>query len=129
MATTVKFGDNEKIIDIRYDSVFKAVFTKETEASRKALSSLVSACIGRKVEIKGITANEPPSDGTGQRQIRFDISCRTTDDNYVNVEMSLNPDSLEPLRLEYYSAKLLLGQDIKGSDRNYRDLKPSYQML
>jgi len=42
--------------------------------------------------------------------------------------MSLNPKRFEPVRLEYYAAKLLLGQNIKGDDKGYKDLKPAYQI-
>ena len=125
---SVKFGDDEDIIDIRYDSVFKAVFTRGTLESRKALSSLVSACIEKPVEVENIAANEPPAEGENDRQVRFDISCRTTDGRYVNVEMSLAPDPFEPVRLEYYAAKLYLSQDIRGRDRDYDDLEPTYQV-
>ena len=43
----IRFDDDDDLIDIRFDNVFKAVFTKETPASRGALSRLVSALIGR----------------------------------------------------------------------------------
>ena len=38
-------------MDIRYDAVFKAVFTKDTEEARAALSDLISALIGRTVTV------------------------------------------------------------------------------
>ena len=116
VATVVQFGNDDDIINIRYDNVFKAVFTKETEASRKALSSLVSACIDQDVVIESIEANEPPADKP-EKQVRFDINYKTADGKYVNVEMSLNLDPFEPVRLEYYSAKLFPSQDIKGGKR------------
>ena len=56
----IRFEENDDLIDIRYDNVFKAVFTRDTPASRGALSRLVSALIGRDVEVVTITANEPP---------------------------------------------------------------------
>ena len=58
MAATIRFDDNEDLIDICMDNVFKAVFTKDNSASRTALSRLVSAIIGRDVEIIAIVANE-----------------------------------------------------------------------
>jgi hypothetical protein len=39
----MQFTQHDDLLDIRYDNVFKAVFTKETPESRKALSYLVSA--------------------------------------------------------------------------------------
>jgi hypothetical protein len=41
----------------------------------------------------------------------------------VNIEMSLNPDAFEPVRLEFLAGKLFTGQDIRGSDKTYDDLK------
>jgi hypothetical protein len=88
------FSENDDPIDIRYDNVFKAVFTRNTPESQGALAKLVSALIGREVTIVAITANEPPVDDLRDRQIRFDIRCRTKDNELVNVEMSLNPTKL-----------------------------------
>jgi len=42
-APKIQFDDSDDLIDICYDNVFKAVFTKETPESRGALSRLVSA--------------------------------------------------------------------------------------
>jgi len=104
------------------------VFAKETHASRKALSRLVSAVIGRELEALEITANEPPPESLRHRQIRFDINCKAADGEWVNVEMCLNPDDFEPVRLEYYAARLLGIQDIRGEGKTYSDLKPTYQI-
>jgi len=48
--------------------------------------------------------------------------------SYLNVEMSLYPRQFEPFRLEYYAAKLLLVQSIKGDGKGYKDLKQAYQV-
>lgn len=120
--TKIQFSDSDDPIDIRYDNVFKAVFTKDTPASRGALSKLISAMIGRCVLVIGISANEPAAESIFDRQIRFDINCKTKEGELVNVEMSLNPDPFEPVRLEYYTGRLFTSQDIKGSDRDYDDL-------
>jgi predicted transposase/invertase (TIGR01784 family) len=124
----VYFAENDDIIDIRHDNVFKAVFTRSTPASQGALSKLVSALVGRELSIVAITANEPPIDNVHDRQIRFDINCRAEDGELINVEMSLNPDRFEPVRLEFHAAKLFTGQDIRGTDKNYDDLKQAYQI-
>jgi len=121
------FGDRA-ILDIRYDPVFKAVFTKETAESRLALSDLISALIGRTVTVETIIANEPAIDDLRQRYLRFDVACKTGKGEPVNVEMSFNPDVSEPVRLEYHAARLFVGQDIHGKDKNYDDLKETYQI-
>jgi predicted transposase/invertase (TIGR01784 family) len=122
------FGDGARILDIRYDPVFKAVFTRDTVQSRGALSDLISALIGRAVTVEAIIANEPPIDDPRQRYVRFDVACKTEKGEPVNVEMSFNPKASEQVRLEYHAARLFVGQDIHGKDKNYGDLKETYQI-
>ncbi|MCL2043408.1 MAG: Rpn family recombination-promoting nuclease/putative transposase [Treponema sp.] len=115
-------------LDIRMDNVFKAVFTKDTPESSGALSQFVSALIDRSVTIVSILSNEPPIENIRDRQIRFDIKCKAENGELINVEMCLNPDIFEPIRLEYYTSRLFGGQDIKGSGSSYADLKQTYQI-
>jgi len=122
------FKNEEQILDIRYDPVFKAVFTRGTAKSRGALSDLISSLIGRTVMVKTIIANEPPVDDIRQKYVRYDIACTTKKGEFVNVEMSLNPAFNEPVRFEYYTAKLLTGQNIHGKKKKYSDLKECYQI-
>jgi predicted transposase/invertase (TIGR01784 family) len=121
-------GDGRNVLDIRYDEVFKAVFTKDTKESIGALSHLISALIGRNVKVETVIANEPPIDDLRQRYLRFDVACKTEQGEPVNVEMSFNPKASEPVRLEYYAARLFTEQDIKGKNKNYDDLKKTYQI-
>ncbi|MDR2718366.1 MAG: Rpn family recombination-promoting nuclease/putative transposase [Treponema sp.] len=115
-------------MDIRYDPVFKAVFTRDTPKSKGALSDLISALIGRTVAVETIAANEPPIDDLRQRQLRFDVACKTEQGEPVNVEMSFNPRASELVRLEYHTARLFTGQDIHGKTKDYNDLKETYQI-
>jgi len=124
----IQFLETDDLIDIRYDNVFKAVFTRNTQVSKSALSKLISALIDRKVSVTEIIANEPPTDSVRDRQIRFDINCRAENNELINVEMSLNPDPFEPVRLEFHAGKLFTGQDIRGADKTYDDLKQAYQI-
>jgi len=128
MDAIIKFDESDDLIDICRDNVFKAVFTKNTPASQIALSRLVSALIDRKVFIVTINSNEPPIDDLRDRQIRYDIHCKTEDGELINVEMSLNPDPFEPVRLEFHAGKLFTGQDIRGIKKSYNDLKQAYQI-
>jgi len=125
---TIQFKDTDEPLDIRYDNVFKAVFTKDNPSSRGALSKLISALISQEVSVSAIAANEPPIDNVRDRQIRYDIKCKTEDGELINVEMCLNPDKSEPVRLEYYAGKLFTGQDIRGVGRAYDDLKEAFQI-
>ena len=115
-------------LDIRMDNVFKAVFIRNTPESMGALSKLVSALIGRHVTIVSILASEPHVENVRDRQIRFDINCKAENGELVDVEICFNPDIFEPVRLEFYAAKLYCRQDIKGSDKNYKDLNQTYQI-
>jgi predicted transposase/invertase (TIGR01784 family) len=126
--TPIRLADTDDPIDICLDNVFKAVFTKSIPASQGALSKLLSALIGRELAVVVITANEPPIDNIRDRQIRFDIACKTRNGEGINVEMSLNPDVFEPIRLEFHAGKLFTGQDIRGRERNYGDLKECWQI-
>jgi predicted transposase/invertase (TIGR01784 family) len=128
MKTAEYILDTDDPIDIRIDGIFKAVFTKGTPESTGALSRLVSALIGRDITIDSILANEPAIGNTRDRQIRFDINCRAENGELFNVEMCLNPVAFEPVSLEFHAAKLYVGQDIKGSDKNYNDLKRAFQI-
>jgi len=124
----IYFKYEDDIINPCWDNVFKATFTKDTPESRGALEFLLSAILGRMLTVVLITANEPPVDSLNERQIRYDISCKFDNGNLCNIEMTLNPDSFEPVRLEYYSSKLFTNQDIRGKDKSYNDLKHSYQI-
>jgi hypothetical protein len=124
----IRFDDTDDLIDIYLDNVFKAVFTRDTPESQGALSKLLSAVIGRELSVIMITANEPPIDNLLDRQIRFDINCKAGDGELLNVEMSLNPDAFEPIRLEFHAGKLFTGQDIRGAEKTYNDLKETYQI-
>jgi predicted transposase/invertase (TIGR01784 family) len=126
--TKIYFTENDDLLDIRYDNVFKAVFTKGIPASKGALGKLVSALIGRKLSIIAINSNEPPIDDLRDRQVRFDIRCKAENDEQINVEMSLNPKPFEPVRLEFHAGKLFIGQDIRGKDKSYNNLKQAYQI-
>jgi predicted transposase/invertase (TIGR01784 family) len=119
---------DEDVIDICLDIVFKAVFTRETAEARGALERLLSAIMGRRVTVTGITVNEPPADDRRDKQIRYDINCVIDNGEPVNLEITLNPEDFDPYRLEFYAGKLFTGQDIKSGGRTYRDLKEAYQI-
>ena len=124
----VQFSDADDLLDIRYDHIFKAVFTKETSASKGALGGLISALIDRKVSVDVIKVNEPPVGDTRERNIRFDISCRAQNGEQINIEMCFYPNPGEHERIEYFTAKLFTGQGIRGIDKKYTDLKETYQI-
>ena len=125
---SIKFDATEELLDIRYDNVFKAVFTRDTPASKGALSGLISALIERKVIVQTITANEPPANTIFDRSIRFDIACKAESGELINIEMSFNPKPYEPERSEYYASRQFSGQGIRGVRKNYSDLVQTFQI-
>jgi hypothetical protein len=40
-AGSIQFSETDELLDISYDHIFKAVFTKDTPASKGALSGLI----------------------------------------------------------------------------------------
>jgi methyltransferase-like protein len=126
--TRIQFDVTDDIINICQDNVFKAVFTRNSPESEKALAELLSCLIGRQLSVITIVANEPSVDNLRDRQIRFDINCKAENGELVNVEMSMYPDDFEPVRLEFYAGKLFTGQDIRGRDKTFDDLKSAYQI-
>jgi predicted transposase/invertase (TIGR01784 family) len=124
----VHFEDEDDIINPCWDNVFKATFTRNSPESRGALENLLCAIIGRRPAVLSIAANEPPVDSVNERQIRYDLSCKFDDGELCNIEMTLNPNACEPVRLEYYSGKLFVSQDIRGKGRSYSGLKHTYQI-
>jgi len=128
MENKLKFTDTDDLLDICFDPVFKAVFTRDCPESREALASLIHAVTGIKVEIVKVAANEPPVDSQTDRQIRFDINCKINEGDLADFEMTLYPDAFEPVRLEFHVTKLFSGQDIKGQDKEFSDLKYAYQI-
>jgi predicted transposase/invertase (TIGR01784 family) len=122
------FSPEDDIIDICWDNVFKAAFTRDTPSSQAALKNLIAAFIGHKVELLSVLAHEPPITALQDRQIRYDIRVRFDQGALANIEMTLNPRGFETLRLEYYAARLYSGQDIRGADKNFGDLRATYQI-
>ncbi|MFP3091309.1 Rpn family recombination-promoting nuclease/putative transposase [Treponema sp. TIM-1] len=128
MRYPILFSPEDDIIDICWDNVFKAIFTQDIPPSQGALKRLISAFIGRSVDVLAVVANEPPALGRGDRQIRYDIRVRFDQGELANVEMTLNPQGFEALRLEYYAARLYSSQDIQGADKTFGDLTHTYQI-
>ncbi|MDR3146057.1 MAG: Rpn family recombination-promoting nuclease/putative transposase, partial [Treponema sp.] len=56
------------------------------------------------------------------------MPCKAEGGEPIDVEMSLNPDMFELVRLEFLAGKLFTEQDIRGSKKSYNDLKAAYQI-
>ncbi|GHU06182.1 hypothetical protein FACS1894147_12910 [Spirochaetia bacterium] len=124
----ITFDETDDIIDICQDNVFKAVFTKDSPESERAMLGFLSQFTGHKISAITIVANEPPIDNLRDRQIRFDINCEEDGGRPINVEMTMEPDDFESVRLEFHVGKLFTGQDIRGKGKTFNDLKLTYQI-
>jgi predicted transposase/invertase (TIGR01784 family) len=99
-----------------------------TEDSRIALQSLVSACTKRdvsKVRVLNSELNPARLDG---KPVRLDINVTFNDGEIANLEMQIEKtgDNLKN-RAAYYAAILLANQANRGQD--YKDIKRVYQIF
>ena len=106
-----------RILNPRLDPNFKAIFTQDTEDSRKALRSFLSAAIGREVKSATVVNSEIPKVYDAQRGINYDINCIFADGEKAQVEMqSWDEGYAYGKRAEYYAARLLSSVIDVGDD-------------
>jgi predicted transposase/invertase (TIGR01784 family) len=117
---------DDKLLKPYLDSTFKAIFTSATEESNAAFCDFLTAAIGKEVREVAILQNEPPVKSGEEKPIRYDISCTFNNGEQANVEVQVQPVTELPKRLEYYAAKLLLTQDMRGL--KYEKLMRTYQI-
>jgi hypothetical protein len=118
----------DPVIDPCWDPVFKSIFTQDTRRSAIALRELLSAILEQDLQNLSVTVNEPPISHLGDRQIRYDINCLFNTGEHANIEITLYPNVYEPLKLEYYSGRLFINQEIRGKHVSYKDLRRTYQI-
>ena len=75
------------LLNPRVDSTFKALFTQPTPESRGALHSFLEASTERKIASFELTANNAPSNFSGQRDVSYDIQCIFDDGMAADIEM------------------------------------------
>jgi len=68
------------ILNPRNDAIFKAIFTQDTDESRLALRSFLSAMIGKQVSNVELQPNEPATEILNQLQMSFDVSVSACPD-------------------------------------------------
>ena len=116
-----------RMLNPRLDSTFKAIFTQDSEESRKALKSFLSAMIEEDVTDVTVKQNEPASQFDGEKGIRYDINCVLADGTTAQVEMQGYDKKCEyAKRAEYYAARLASSAPHVGDDWN--ELPRSYQI-
>ncbi|MBR4385967.1 MAG: PD-(D/E)XK nuclease family transposase [Treponema sp.] len=113
------------ILNPRLDPNFKAIFTQNTQASKIALKSFLSAAIGRDVKEVTVVQNEDASFYKFQRSVDYDINCEFSDGTKAQVEMQGFDQQYDyGKRAEYYAARLVssvmeVGDEYQSSDLPY----------
>ena len=117
-----------KALSILDDVVFKAMLTSDTEDSREALRSLLSACTRREISAVQVVNNELIPAHLAAKSPRLDAPVTFNDGEAANLEMqlSISSDDLKA-RAVYYAAMLLAGQSRKG--KPYKQIKRVYQIF
>lgn len=105
------------LLNPRIDANFKAIFTQNTNESRNALRSFLSAAIGRKVVSVTVVENESARQFDTQRGARYDINCSFDDGTLAQIEMQCHAErELYGRRAEYYAARLVSSALNEGED-------------
>lgn len=100
-----------------YDSTFKGIFTQETEDSKLALQSFVSAVVGRNVKNVILKPNEPAKDTPEQKGMSYDISVEFDNGELSDIEMQAWKEDYDyGIRAEIQTARLLNNNAKKGDN-------------
>jgi len=110
------------------DAVFKAMLTSDTEDSREALRSLLTACTRREISTVHVVNNDLVPSYLAAKSPRLDVHVAFNDGETADLEMQLSKsgDDLKT-RAVYYTAMLLSGQSKKG--KPYKQIKQVYQIF
>ena len=117
-----------KPLSIMNDAVFKAMLTADTEDSREALRSLLSACTHRQISTVLVTNNEPVRAHLDVKAVRLDVNVTFNDGEAANLEMQMgvSGDNLKD-RAAFHTAMLQARQPSRG--RHYYEVKRVYQIF
>ena len=104
------------LLNPRFDSTFKAIFTQNTPESKTALRSFLEAATERKITKVTLLPNEAPSDYSDERGLRYDILCDFDDGECANIEMqSFNQEYDYGKRAEYHVARIMGTKYLRGT--------------
>ena len=115
-------------LSIMNDAVFKAMLTADTDDSREALRSLLSACIRREVATAQVTYNDLVPAHLDAKATRLDVHVVFNDGEAANLEMQMgrSGDNLKD-RAAQHAAMLLSAHSRKG--KTYAEIKRVYQIF
>ncbi|GHV66209.1 hypothetical protein AGMMS49928_00330 [Spirochaetia bacterium] len=117
-----------KILNIMNDTVFKAVFSDDTEDSREALRLLLSSCTHREISRVQVMNSEILPEYLAGKSSRLDVHVTFNDGEAADLEMQIDKsgDDLKA-RSAFYAARLLSAQAKKGEA--YDEIKRVYQIF
>jgi len=125
---TLKNVAEDESLNLTKDTFFKFAFSFNSEDSREALRSLLSACTRREVTDVQIINNDVNTLYQGAKQSRLDVCVTFNDGEAASLEMQACKTSDElGKRAEYYAVMLVAGQEAHG--KTYRDIKRVYQIF
>ena len=113
------------MIDLKKDINFRYVFGKNEEKNRMALSAMIQAFIGEKVEHLQIQSTELKMDMENAKETRMDILASFGKGEKIDIEMQMCNNKYElAQRMTFYAGQLISSQLVKGED--YSKVKKSY---
>ena len=113
------------MIDLKKDINFRYVFGKNEEKNRMALSAMIQAFIGEKVEHLQIQSSELKMDMENAKETRMDILASFGKGEKIDIEMQMCNNKYElAQRMTFYGGQLISSQLVKGED--YSKVKKSY---
>ena len=121
-------AEQGKPLSVLDDTVFKAMLCTNSDDSREALRSLLSACTRREVSDVRILNNDLVPVYHGGKSPRLDVHVTFNDGEVADLEMQTGKsnDDLRK-RAEYYTSMLVAAQAPKGE--KYRGIKRVYQVF
>jgi predicted transposase/invertase (TIGR01784 family) len=118
----------DKPLSVMEDYGFKAMLTSNTEDSRQALKSLLSACTRREISSFRILNNEILPAHLEAKPARLDVNITFNDGELANLEMQIEKtdDDLKARAIQY-AAVLMAGHSVRGQP--YGEIKRVYQVF
>ncbi|MDR1869716.1 MAG: Rpn family recombination-promoting nuclease/putative transposase [Treponema sp.] len=119
---------DDEPLPILNDTVFKAMLASDTEDSREALRSLLSACTNREITEVKVVKNELLPAHMDAKFPRLDVHVTFNDGEAAALEMQIgkSDDDLKS-RAAYYASALHYSQLARG--KTYREIKRAYQIF
>ena len=105
------------LLDPKYDSSFKAMFTQDTKESKAALTDFISTILNRKIKDLQLVQNEPPVEIINQNKMSFDVSVKFEDGERADIEMQSRQENYDySARAEIQAARLLSTNNKSGDN-------------